>query len=80
MSASAAAEKAPAPSAQHVASCDLGNKAQADGNVKKVNASTCDLEARAEAVCDREAWENAMEIMLERKSGWVHARITYARW
>ena len=38
-------------------------------------ALPCDLEARADAVCDREAWENAMEIMRERKCGWVHSRI-----
>ena len=54
------------------------NQARTDGSVKKVNPSPCDLEARAEAVCDREAWENAMEIMRERKCGWVHSRIVHA--
>ena len=46
-------------------------QAQLGGSVKRVNPSPCDLEARADAVCDREAWENAMEIMRYRKSGWV---------
>ena len=29
----------------------------------------------ADAVHPREAWENAMDIMRERESGWVHARV-----
>ena len=29
----------------------------------------------ADAVQPREAWENAMDIMCERKCGWVHARV-----
>ena len=51
------------------------NQARTDGSIKKVNPSPCDLEARAEVVQAREPWENAMEIMRERKCGWVHSRI-----
>lgn len=45
------------------------NQARTDGSIHKVNPSPCDLEARADAVCDREPWENAMDIMRERKCG-----------
>ena len=48
-------------------------------HVKVHKAGLADLEARADAVCDREPWENAMEIMRERKCGWVHSRIVSGR-
>ena len=51
------------------------NQARTDGSIKKVNPSPCDVEARAEVVQAREPWENAMEIMRERKCGCVHSRI-----
>ena len=52
-----------------------GLRARQDpGHVKVHRVGLADMAARADAVCDREAWENAMEIMRERKSGWVHAR------
>ena len=54
-------------------------QAQLGGSVKKVNPSPCDLEACAGAVCDREPWENAMDIMRERRCGWVHSRIVSGR-
>ena len=44
-------------------------------HVKVHKAGLADLEARAEVVQAREPWENAMEIMRERKCGWVHSRI-----
>ena len=53
-----------------------GLRARQDpGHVKVHRVGLADMAARADAVCDREAWENAMEIMRERKSGWVHARV-----
>ena len=55
------------------------NQARTDGSIKKVNPSPCDVEARAEVVQAREPWENAMEIMRERKCGWVHSRIVSGR-
>ena len=71
----AAAEEAAAERERASASGKRANKARTDGSVKKVNPSPCDLEARAEAAQPREAWENAMDLMRQRESGWVHARL-----
>ena len=51
------------------------NEARTNGSVAAVNVSPCDLEARAEAAAQREPWDNAMELMRELRSGWVHARM-----
>ena len=58
------------------ASKNAGLRAIQDPDHVKVHkAGLADLEARAEVVQAREPWENAMEIMRERKCGWVHSRI-----
>ena len=71
----AAAEEAAAERERASASGKRANKARTDGSVKKVNPSPCDLEARAEAAQPREAWENAMDLMRKRGTGWVHSRV-----
>ena len=56
--------------------CDTMEEAASDGaDSARDWYDDDDLEARAEVVQSREPWENAMEIMRERESGCVHARI-----
>ena len=61
------------------ASAARARKAQLDGTAKPAHPRLADLSARADALCDREPWENAMEIMRERRCGWVHSRIVSGR-
>ena len=79
VAAAAKAANASAPSEQHAEANRLSRAAQIDGTAKPAHPRFHDLGARADAVCDREAWENAMVIMRERKCGWVHSRIAACR-
>ena len=56
-----------------------GREMQLAGRVADRALTRDDRKMIADAVQPREAWENAMDIMRERRCGWVHSRIVSGR-
>ena len=72
----AAAEEAAAEKAERArANGKRGREMQLAGRVADNAPTRADRKMVAEAVQPREAWENAMDLMRTRGTGWVHARV-----
>ena len=71
----AAAEEAAAERERARANGKRGREMQLAGRVADNAPTRADRKMVVEAVQPREAWENAMDLMRQRESGWVHARL-----
>ena len=72
----AAAEEAAAEKAERArANGQRAREMRTAGRVADNAPTRADRKMVVEAVQPREAWENAMDLMRQRESGWVHARL-----